>query len=276
MIFVTKFDGRKEPFYKSKVVRTCMRMHATPSQAKAVADKVEREAYDGIPTKEILRMIFTYMKEFKPEIKHQIDLREAISLLRPKPDFEKFIALLLRSEGYEAEHNKILSGGCIEHELDAIAKKNGELVYVEVKHHFNHHAYTGLDVVLEVNSTFEDLKEGYKLGKHSINFTRALVVCNTKISEHAKRYAACKGIGCLGWRYPEERGLEQIIEEKKLYPITFLKGLDKETLTRLGDAGIVLLKQLLECSLEDLRKKTRIPINKLKDLVKNAKEIIQS
>jgi len=274
MIFVTKFDGRKQPFIKSKIVRTCLRMHATPQQARAVADRIEKEAYDGIPTKEILRMIFTYMKDFKPEIKYQIDLREAISLLRPKPDFEKFVGLLLYSEGYSVEQNLIIPGKCVEHEIDAVARKGDEIIYVEVKHHMNHHTYTGLDVFLEANSTLEDLKEGYKEKKHNINFTKTLVVCNTKISEHAKAYADCKSIGYMGWRFPEQRGLESIIEEKKLYPITMLKSLDPKVEVRLGDSGIVLLKQILELRIEELENITKLPSNKVKKLLEEVKKIL--
>jgi len=274
MIFVTKFDGRKQPFLKSKIVKTCLRMHATYAQAKAVADKIEKEAYDGIPTQKILSMVFAYMKKFKPEIKYQIDLREAISLLRPKPDFEKFVGLLLESQGYSIEQNLIIPGKCVEHEIDVVARKGDETVYVEVKHHMNHHTYTGLDVFLEANSTFEDLKEGYKERKHNINFTKALVVCNTKISEHAKTYADCKGIGYMGWKFPEQRGLESIIEEKKLYPITMLKSLDPKVEVRLGDYGIVLLKQIIELKLEELEKITKLPSNKVKKLLDETKKIL--
>jgi transcriptional regulator NrdR family protein len=64
MIFVTKFDGRKQPFDKSKIIRTCLRMHASLEQAKEIADKIEKKIYDGIPTKKILRMIFTYLKKY--------------------------------------------------------------------------------------------------------------------------------------------------------------------------------------------------------------------
>ena len=274
-MFVTKFDGRREPFYKSKVLKTCMRMGATYSQAKAVADKVESKAYDGIPTRQILSLIFEYMEKYKPSVAHQIDLREAISLLRPKPDFEKFVGLLLASEGYEVKNNLILLGKCVDHEIDAIATKGGETLYVEVKHHFNHHTYTGLDVILQANSAFEDLKEGYKLGKHSINFTKALIVCNTKLSEHAKAYAACRGIECIGWKYPTDTGLEQMIEKRKLYPITYIKGLDRKMREKLADAGIITLKQLLEAGIDRLTAITKVSAKVLGPIVSNAEEILR-
>lgn len=275
MMFVTKSDGRKQPFDKSKVVRTCLSMHATENQARDVANKVEEKVYEGIPTKKILQMIFTFMKEHRPEVAHEIDLREAISLLRPKPDFELFIFHLLKEFGYSVTGSQLVKGKCVEHEIDAVALKDEDVIYVEVKHHFMHHTFTGVSVFLESQAIFEDFIEGFKAGVTRINFNKALVVCNTKFSEHALQYAACKKINYLGWSAPAERGLQQMIEEKKLYPITFLKGLDKNLEEKFGDAGIVLLKQLVECSLDEAWRKTRIQKEKLEKLVKNAKEILQ-
>lgn len=274
MIYVTKFDGRKQPFNKQKIIRTCLRMHATYEQAIEIANKIEDRAWDGIPTKKILKMIFTYLKKYKPEIAHQTDLRKAIALLRPKPDFEIFIQLLLKEFGYEVIPNQIIRGKCVEHEIDAIAKKGKEIVYVEIKHHLNHHTYTGLGVFLKAYATFEDLKEGFKENKHKYNFNKVLVICNTKISDHAKRYANCKNILHIGWRAPEQKGLEKMIEEKKFYPITYLKALDRETQEKFGNSGIVTLKQLLEIDLEKLRKITKISKKKLLDFRKKAREIL--
>jgi len=274
MIFVTKVDGRKQVFEKSKIYKTCVRMGATPEQAEQIAEKIASEVYDGISTKRILNMIFSYMKIFKPEFKYKIDLREAISMLRPKPDFETFVAQLLKSEGYEVRQNVILSGECVEHEIDVIATKGNEIVYVEVKHHLNPHAYTGLDVFLEAYSAFLDLKDGYKTGKNKINFNKVLVVCNTKISDHAKKYSECRGIMHIGWKYPVENGLERMIEERKLYPITILKGVDQKTRNKLCDAGIVTLKQLLENDVKEMQRKTNIEKNKLNLLISKAREVI--
>jgi len=276
MVLVTKFDGRKQEFQKRKVIRTCLRMHASPEVAEKIADKIEKEIYEGIPTKKILKLIFKYLREYRPEIRHQKDLREAICLLRPKPDFEEFVNLLLKAYGYEVQPPQIVKGKCIEHEIDGIAKKDGKTFYVEVKHHFNPHTYTGIDVCLEANSILEDFKEGFENGITPIKFDKVLIVCNTKFSEHAKRYAECKNIQLLGWKNPEERGLERLIEEKKLYPITFLKALSFEDEKKFGDAGIVLLKQLTELELEKIHLKTRISRKKLRVYIKKATEILGS
>ena len=90
--------------------------------------------------------------------------------------------------------NQIVPGRCVEHEIDAIANKDKETILVEVKHHFQFHTYTGVSVFLEVQAELEDLIDGFQNKRHNSDFSKALVVCSTKISDHAKRYALCKNI----------------------------------------------------------------------------------
>src|SRR3990170_5243997 len=116
MVSVVKFDGRSQEFQKEKVIKTCLRMHANHQQAIEIANKIEGKTYDGMTTKEILNLIFRYLKEYRPEIGHEIDLKEAISLLRPKPDFEVFVQIMLKEIGYEVTSNRILRGKCVDHE----------------------------------------------------------------------------------------------------------------------------------------------------------------
>lgn len=275
MIYVTKADGSRQAFDKNKIISTCIKLGLSWQQAEEIAQKIERKAYDGIVTKKILHWVFKYAEKYKPSLKYRIDLRASISLLRPKPDFEKFIGIIFDILGYETKTNLILEGYCVEHEIDVIAKRNEEIILVEVKHHVNPHKYTGLDVFLEVNSTLEDLKEGYRMGKHSYNFSKAMIVCNTKISEHAKRYAACKKIETLSWKYPENFCLEKIIEENKIYPITLLKDLEIEEIYKLADCGILTLKQLT-ADAREISSKSGISYKRIKYIQDLARNILQS
>jgi len=273
MIYVTKADGSKQPFDKQKIINTCLRLQATPEQAQSIADKIEAKAYDGIPTKKILQMVFQYMKKYRPAIGYQIDLRQAIAMLRSKPDFEIFVAKLFEAMGYRVETNLIIQGECIEHEIDVIAKKENEIILIEVKHHVNHHTYSGLDVFSQLNSTLEDLKKGYESGKNNFKFTRAILICNTKVSDHARRYALCKGLEFIAWKFPPENGLERLIEEYKLYPITFLKEIERDEAYSLANAGIVTVEQLLD-NAEKISRKSGISKNRILQLQKAAKIVL--
>ena len=243
-------------------------MRASREAAEEISDKIEKKIFEGIATKQILKMIFDYITEYRPELKHQIDLREAVCLLRPKPDFEQFIGLLLKAEGYDVKMNRILAGKCIEHEIDAIAAKDNETLYVEAKHHYQPHSYTGVGVFLEAQATLEDLNGGKN------NFTKAVVVTNAKLSEHAKTYARCKNIGAMGWRYPDGRSLEAMIEDNKLYPVTLIKGLDPALLARLGDNGIISVEQLAKYDVKKLARLTKVGKSKAKEILRKANKIL--
>jgi hypothetical protein len=273
-VYVTKFDGTRQPFDKTKIVRTCLRMGATRDVAESIAEEIENRIYDDIETKTILQMIFKRLRKHKPVIRHQIDLRKALSLLNPAPDFERFIQILLSEHNYEVTPNQVVKGRCVEHEVDAIARKNGKTCIVEVKHHHKYHTPTSLDVSRISRAVFEDVTEAYELGLNNLKIDYALIVCNTKLSEHAKRYADCRGIHHIGWSSPPNHDLQTMIEEKKLYPITFLKGLNAKTRNKLVHNGVILLKQLTEKTPKELRRQTGISKEKLGSIVDKTRTIL--
>jgi len=273
-VFVTKADGKKQLFDRQKVVKTCLRMGVNEEIAEAIAGKIEKSIYDGIETRKLLQMIFRRLSKYKPAIRYQVDLRKALSMMKSKPDFERFIRILLREHGYEVIPNQIVRGKCVEHEVDAIATKKDETYIVEVKHHSNFHTPTGLDVARIARAVFEDVTEGFKLGLNDLRIDKAMIVCNTKLSQHAKHYVECRGIRHIGWSSPSNRDLQTMIEEKKLYPVPYLKGLNTKTREKLTSAGIILLKQLTAKSLRELRRETGIRKETLELIVKKARKIL--
>ncbi|MCW4052921.1 MAG: restriction endonuclease [Candidatus Bathyarchaeota archaeon] len=268
--FVSKADGTKQLFERGKIEKTCLRMGATHEIARIVANEIERQVYNGIQTRKILGMIFNELSKHKPAVKYQICLRKGLSLMKPKPDFEHFVQILLRKHGYEVSPNLIIQGKCVDHEIDALAKKNGETILVEVKHHYNYHTPTGLDESRIVRAVFEDITEGFEAGLNNYEISKSMIVCNTKFSDHAKRYTECRGIQKIGWSSPSDRSLQDMIEEKKLYPIQCLKGLSTESKEKLTDIGIILISQLAAKTLKELRK-TGIPKETLTHIINKAR-----
>jgi hypothetical protein len=182
--------------------------------------------------------------------------------------------MLLNELGYTVTPNQIVRGRCIEHEIDAVARRGDETVLVEIKHHYKYHTPTRLDVCRVIRATFEDLTEGFDRDLNSINFNKTMIVCNTKFSNHAKQYAKCRSIDHIGWKTPIESSLDQIIEEKKFYPITLIRNLDRKTKEKLGDKGVILLRQLSEGNPSELSKKTGVKTDRLEKLARTAKEIL--
>ncbi len=249
MIMVVKWDGRREPFQREKIVRTLMRIGASKSIAEEIARRVEDEAYDGISTSEILDVAFKHLSEYEPTISLRRDLKSALGALRPKPDFEEYIRILFRERGYEVEGNRILKGRCATHEIDGIIHMEGKTIYLEVKHHSNSHTYTPFEVALAAKAKWDDLVEGYRLGLNPHRIDGVLIATNTKLTKHARGYADCVGMRYLGWNTPEGRGIDQLIEETGHYPITILRSLSREELKSLSAEGILTLKQLLSAQL---------------------------
>ena len=174
----------------------------------------------------------------------------------PKPEFELFIQVLLAQSGFEVTPNQILRGKCGEHEVDGIARKDGVTYFVEVKHHFNYHALTGLDESRIAWAVLDDIAEAFADGLTDLKIDRAVIVTNTRYSEQAIQYGKCKNIIQIGWTSPEHFGLREASEKNKLYPLSCLRGVSDEVRLRLVDSGIVLIKQLLEQDRYEIERKT--------------------
>ena len=249
MIMVVKWDGRREHFQRGKIIKTLMRIGASRSVAEEIARRIEEEAYDGISTREILEAAFKHLSEYEPAVSLRRDLKSALGALRPKPDFEEYIRILLRGRGHRVEGNRILRGRCATHEVDGIIHMGGETLYLEVKHHSNSHTYTSFEVALAAKAKWDDLIEGYRMGLNPYRIDGVLIATNTKLTMHASRYADCVGIKYLGWNTPESGGIDQLIEETGHYPITMLRSLSEGELESLSAGGILTLKQLLSAQL---------------------------
>jgi hypothetical protein len=245
MVHVTKYDGSTEPFDRGKLVATARRLGAPHDVAERVVSRVERRVYEGIPTRELLRMVRRYLTRYQPDTTQRHDLRTAISLLRSKPDWERYVQLLLGAHGYAVTPNRRVRGRCVTNELDAIAQRAGEHRLIEVKHHVAPHTRTSLDVVREVWAIFEDVREGYEAGLNAMPVTEAVIVTNTRFSKAATTYAECRGVGRICWKGPPGCSLEAMIEEKRFYPLTLLRGLRRDDADALGDVGVVTLHQLV-------------------------------
>jgi hypothetical protein len=70
--------------------------------------------------------------------------------------------------------------------------------------------------------------------------------------------------------------LQDIIEERKLYPITCLKRLKKETMMKLSSVGIVTMKQLVTEEPEELARKTELERETLETIRDRAKSYLSS
>jgi hypothetical protein len=246
-------------------------MGANRNIAYEIVREVEHQLYDGMSTEEILKLTFSLLRDHKPIINHFLDLKKGLSLMISKPEFEKFVQILLADNGYRVSSNRLLMGKCVKHEVDGIARKDGVTYFVEAKHHQNYHSPTGLDESRIARAVLEDVTDGYELGKNKIRIDRAMIVTNTRFSEHSKIYGKCRNILQIGWSSPQKMELQSLIENKKAYPLSCLKSLKTSTRIRLVNSGIVLIKQLLGIDISKLSTKSGVSYSTLKKTIETAK-----
>lgn len=280
-MLVTKASGEREEFNPEKLRQTCLRAGAPEWLAEKVVKEVEKKIFEGIATKQILKIALSILDKEMPHVAAKYDLKGAIMRLGPAGyEFENLIGELLREYGYRTSVHNIVKGYCIEHEVDVIAEKtvNGakETGMIECKYHNAAGIFSGVKDVLYSYARFEDLQQGAKMS--GIKFTRCWLVSNTKFSSDVIRYANCKSIILVGWKYPERTdsrdanavpSLKKMLDDKKLYPMTALRTMDRDSQEKLAGAGLMFCKDLIRTKTEKLEQ-MGISRRRLKKLIKEA------
>jgi hypothetical protein len=217
-----------------------MRAGASRKIAKQILKKVRSEIYRDIGTSDIYKLVLRAISEEKNEkVLHQkYQLKDAIMRLGPAGFvFENFVKELLEHRGIKIERIRTyVKGKCINHEIDLIAILDHKKIMVECKYHSHRGNYVGLKDTLYTHARFLDTQP---------RFDGEAIVCNTKISQDAKKYAKCIGQQVFSWRYPPGKSLEKIIEESKLYPITILNPNSRE-LEAFFENNIMIAKNILK------------------------------
>ena len=269
-IWVIKANGTKAPFDMYKVRSTCLRAGASRKAAKKIAERVREKVRDGTRTSEIYKMVLNMLKieDETKIIHHKYRLKESIMRMGPAGyRFETYMGEILGSYGHNVLSTRtIVQGKCVKHEIDLITEftSNGEKYLVECKYHNTSGLYTGLKESLYTHARFLDLNDKYD---------HEMLVCNTKLSDDARTYAKCIGQKIISWRYPPEKSLEKIIEEKGLYPITIL-GLNKYELASFARNNMMLIRDLVKSNLNLLSSETGIAYQRLERLQNLARQIL--
>jgi hypothetical protein len=247
-ILVLKLNGKTEPFDSTKLNASLRSAGATDAEAGAITSHIEAEIIDGITTSDIYRHAFDLLHSSSKPVALRYSMKRAVLDLGPNGfPFEKFVAEIFKAKGYEAVTGQIVYGSCVEHEMDVVAWKGDELVMIEAKFHNEVGLKSDLKVALYVKARFDDLMDKeFTFGGKTRRLTSWHLVTNTKFTDHAIRYARCKGLSLIGWNYPEKGNLEDLIDEVGLHPLTGLTTLSTAEKQSLLSAGLVLCKQIKE------------------------------
>lgn len=266
-IIITKADGHKAPFEPKKVENTCIRAGADPQVAKQIARQVQSVIRHGTTTKEIYRIVLHLLsKRGGVAIRQRYRLKESIMRMGPAGfSFEIYVGQILEYFGYKTKSiGAEFQGRCIRHEIDLALESGGEKWLVECKYHNMPGRYTGLKESLYTHARFLDLVD---------KFDGEMLVCNTKVSDDVITYATCIRQKILSWKYPVGAGLEKMIEDKKLYPITIL-GPTRAELEAFVKNKIMIAKGLLDLDANEFSRTTGISVNRVLALQRLLAQII--
>ncbi len=264
---VVKASGRKERFSVKKIETSLRRAGADAALALEIAHRLRDELPDGVTTAKIYSRLMELLSEH-PGVAQRYDLKRAIMRLGPSGyPFETYIARVLQEYGYSTRLRVKLRGDCATHEVDVVAEKGRTRAMVEVKFHNSPGTYIDLKEALYTYARFLDTRRRSR-------FTEAWLTCNTRTSAEARKYAECAGLRLLCWKYPPGRGLEKLIDRRKLYPITALRDVDSTVVGAFSRAGYMLIKDLLEVPTGRLAERTGLPREKLEVLVEYARAAV--
>lgn len=246
-ISVVKKSGEVEDFSDDKIISSMKRVGLPEHLYPQVLDHIKQRVHDeAISTEELYYHINEFLERNDKKAGLRYNLRKALSELGPSGfPFEKYLARIFESLGYKAQTNLFLDGECVTHEIDVLIEKDGKREIVEAKFHNQPGGRTDVQDVLYTNARFWDVKD-------KNNIDKVWIVTNTKLSVDARRYAECKGIQAVGWNYPAEGNLQDMVEQPQLYPITILNDLANFEKERLVQGNKVLCRDLLALSDEEL------------------------
>jgi len=219
-----------------------------------VCGLVAQEIQPNITTEQIAKKTAQYLQKESLLLAAKYKLKHAIMELGPAGFFfEDYVAAVLREYGYKTTVGTIMKGHCVSHEIDILAEKEGVHHIMELKYHNRRGLKTDVKVAMYSYARFLDVAAAHK--KFEATKHKAWVVTNTKFTKSAIKYADCMGIELLGWRYPKQGSLEQLIEQKSLYPITVLPSANRYVREQFATQKLMFVRDLLHHSAQDLQKK---------------------
>jgi len=262
--------GESEPFSLEKVHRSVIKSGGSRQLAEKVGKEIEALIYPGIKTKEIFRAVKSILKKESVETSMRFSLRDGIRTLGPAGfGFEKYASEIFSDHGYAVKTNEWLKGKCIDYETDILIEKDDVLLIAECKYKNKPGEKVDVGVCLKVFASFLDIKNGGRLKEKEI---KPMVVTNAKFK--AITYGKCQGMELLGWNYPQDNGLERLIESKNLYPVTVLPSFKGYFMDIFASECIMTVKDVLEMDIEKFSQRVKISGAQLKSLKAEAELLV--
>lgn len=253
-VLLVKADGEKELYEPHKLRNSLVKAGASGHSADKVLtdvanfieDHIKSKEHSEISVSELYREAFECLKKYAGDVALRYSLKRSLFELGPTGfPFEKYIAEIFKTQGYETLTGQIVMGSCVPHEVDLVAWNNDKLVMGEVKYHNDPASKTDLKVALYVSARYADIRQNvFDYGGTIRKISEWYLITNTKFTDTAITYGVCNGVKLLSWTFPESGNLHDLIEDTKSHPITCLTALDGAQKKTLIDKNIILCRDL--------------------------------
>ncbi len=244
--YIKKSSGKRERFSIKKFKRSLKKVGAPSGLIeKIVSEILERPELDT--THKIYAYAYKRLKRVDRPVAARYSLKYALYDLGPEGFlFERFVGELFKAQGYKVKIGLVISGYCVDHEVDNIIEKEQRFM-VECKFHNRRGLKTDVKVALYIKARFLDLSQEWKRSeKPRLVCDGVWLVTNTQFTSEAIKYGTCAGINLLGWAYPEQGNIAQLIDTLGLHPITSLTCLSKAQKRKLLERNILLCRDILK------------------------------
>jgi hypothetical protein len=258
-IYVINAKGERELFSSQKVYKSARSVGASSELANKITSVIEKEIYPEIKTLEIFKNVKRLLNSESPKSAIRFNLKDAMRKLGPSGfSFEKFVGNIFQEIGYKVKLNQYISGFCLpSYEIDFLAEKDNLIYIGECKYrNLSGEKIHSNDILINHARFLDIIKGSYFKDEKYKNFKiKTILVTNEKFTTSSKKYSQCNGLDLLGWKYPQNQGLEKLIEDNDLYPITVLSSLTNRLKDVFASQKIMLVKDLLKIDHQKFIKK---------------------
>lgn len=239
---VLKNSGEEQDFSKTKLQKSLEHTCLSPDSCASITEEVSREISPTTSSNDIFRKTSSLLSKKSRLAAVQYSLKRSLFDLGPEGHhFETFVARYFEELQYSTFECVTVQGHFVKHEIDVIASRPKEKIYVECKFHNRLGIKNDIKVALYVKARWDDLRDGPDGRK----ITGFYLASNTSFTLDAITYAKGTGLHLLGVNAPEQSSFLDEIKRLKLYPITSLTTLNHFLKRQLLSKKIVVANDLL-------------------------------
>lgn len=245
-ISITKKSGETVVFDSDKLKRSLIQSGASQNDADFVTDVISKNIVDGMSTHKVYKLAYSLLRKRSGKVAGRYRLKKAIFDMGPTGyPFENLVSELIKLKGFTTEIGQVLNGACIQHEVDVLAEKPGNTIFVECKFHNDVRRKSDVKVSLYVNSRFNDLKKKWEQDADDQHNFEGWIVTNTRFTKDAIEYGICAGLTMISWDYPAHGNLRQLIDSSGFHPITTMQSITKKEKAYLLENEIILCRHMI-------------------------------